>query len=345
MKRVRLGKTDMYVNAIGLGCMGLTHASGLPTPKEEAVEILRKAHDMGYDFYDTAECYTGVNPDGSTAYNEEVVGEAVKPFRKDIILCTKFGVKHMGDHLEFDSSPETIRKSLEGSLKKLQTDYVDVYYQHRIDPKVEPEVVAGVMKELIEEGKIKAWGEGKFVAKETGKGLSTNDYTNADKTKLNGVATGAQANKIETVKVNGKALTPDSSKAVNVDLSAYAKSADVTKEIASAVSGVTQIDYSVVEALPSTGKKGIIYLVANSDSGNNIYDEYIYINSKFEKLGSREMDLSSYAKKTDIPTKVSSLTNDSGYQTATQVTSAINAKLVVMTDTELNTMWTEVFGA
>ena len=157
MKRVRLGKTNMYVNTIGLGCMGLSHASGLPTPKEEAVEILRKAHDMGYDFYDTAECYTGVNPDGSTAYNEEVVGEAVKPFRKDIILCTKFGVKHMGDHLEFDSSPETIRKSLEGSLKKLQTDYVDIYYQHRIDPKVEPEVVADVMKELIEEGKIKAW--------------------------------------------------------------------------------------------------------------------------------------------------------------------------------------------
>lgn len=269
-------------------------------------------------------------------------------------------------------------------------------------------------------GKIKAWGEGKFVAQETGKGLSSNDYTSAektklsgiaegankyvhpsytaqksglykvtvdasghvsattavakaditglgipaqdttyadattsthglmsaaDKTKLDGVATGAQANKIESVKVNGTALTPDSSKAVNVDLSAYAKSADVTKEIASAVSGVTQIDYSVVEQLPSTGKKGIIYLVANSDSGNNIYDEYIYINSKFEKLGSREMDLSSYAKKTDIPTKVSSLTNDLGYQTAAQVTSAINAKLVVMTDTELNAMWTEVFGA
>lgn len=269
-------------------------------------------------------------------------------------------------------------------------------------------------------GKIKAWGEGKFVAQESGKGLSTNDYTTteknklsgiaegankyvhpsytaqksglykvtvdaaghvsaatavakadiialgipaqdttyadattsthglmsaADKTKLNGVATGAQANKIESVKVNGTALTIDSSKAVNVDLTAYAKSADVTKEIASAVSGVTQIDYSVVESLPSTGKKGIIYLVANSGSNNNIYDEYIYINSKFEKLGSREMDLSSYAKKTDIPTKVSSLTNDSGYQTAAQVTSAINAKLVVMTDTELNTMWTEVFGA
>ena len=269
-------------------------------------------------------------------------------------------------------------------------------------------------------GKIKAWGEGKFVAQESGKGLSSNDYTSAektklsgiaegankyvhtsytaqksglykvtvdasghvsattavakaditglgipaqdttyadattsthglmsaaDKTKLDGVATGAQANKIESVKVNGTALTPDSSKAVNVDLSAYAKSADVTKEIASAVSGVTQIDYSVVEALPSTGKKGVIYLVANSGSGNNIYDEYIYINSKFEKLGSREMDLSSYAKKTDIPTKVSSLTNDSGYQTAAQVTSAINTKLVVMADAELNAMWTEVFGA
>ena len=269
-------------------------------------------------------------------------------------------------------------------------------------------------------GKIKAWGEGKFVAQESGKGLSSNDYTSAektklsgiaegankyvhpsytaqksglykvtvdasghvsattavakaditglgipaqdttyadattsthglmsaaDKTKLDGVATGAQANKIESVKVNGTALTIDSSKAVNVDLTAYAKSADVTKEIASAVSGVTQIDYSVVEALPSTGKKGVIYLVANSGSGNNIYDEYIYINSKFEKLGSREMDLSSYAKKTDIPTKVSSLTNDSGYQNSTQVNSLIDAKLVAMTDTELNTMWTEVFGA
>ena len=94
-------------------------------------------------------------------------------------------------------------------------------------------------------GKIKSWGEVKFVAQESGKGLSTNDYTTAEKTKLSGIATGAQANKIESVKVNGTALTPDSSKAVNVDLSAYAKSADVTKEIASAVSGVTQIDYSV----------------------------------------------------------------------------------------------------
>lgn len=158
MRKVQLGKTDMYVNVIGLGCMGLSHASGTPTPKDEAVEILKKAHEIGYDFYDTAECYTGVYPDGSISYNEEIVGEAIKDFRKDVILCTKFGVTHKGDHLELDSSPEKIRAALEGSLKRLQTDYVDIYYQHRIDPKVEPEVVAGVMKELIEEGKIRAWG-------------------------------------------------------------------------------------------------------------------------------------------------------------------------------------------
>lgn len=204
-------------------------------------------------------------------------------------------------------------------------------------------VTDSILKKAL--GKIKAWGEGKFVAQESGKGLSTNDYTTAEKIKLSGIATGAQANKVESVKVNGTALTPDSSKAVNVDLSAYAKSADINSQIATAVSGITQIDYSVVESLPSTGKKGIIYLVANSDSGNDIYDEYIYINSKFEKLGSRELDLSSYAKKTEIPTKVSALTNDSGYQNSTQVNSLIDAKLVVMTDTELNTMWTEVFGA
>lgn len=158
MRKVRLGKTDMYVNVIGLGCMGLSHASGTPTPKDEAIKILKKAHEIGYDFYDTAECYTGIYPDGTISYNEEIVGEAIKDFRREIILCTKFGVTHKGDHLELDSSPEKIRASLEGSLKRLQTEYVDIYYQHRIDPKVEPEVVAGVMKELIEDGKIRAWG-------------------------------------------------------------------------------------------------------------------------------------------------------------------------------------------
>ena len=158
MEKRRLGQTDMYVNMIGLGCMGLSHASGTPLPKEEALQVLKEAHRIGYDLYDTAECYTGVYPDGSISNNEEIVGEAIKDFRDDIVLCTKFGVMHKGDHLEFDSSPQKIRESIEGSLKRLQTDHIDIYYQHRIDPQVEPEVVAGVMKDLIQEGKIKAWG-------------------------------------------------------------------------------------------------------------------------------------------------------------------------------------------
>lgn len=157
MEKRRLGQTDMYVNMIGLGCMGLSHASGTPLPKEEAIQVLKDAHRIGYDLYDTAECYTGVYPDGSISNNEEIVGEAIKDFRDDIVLCTKFGVVHKGDHLEFDSSPQKIRESIEGSLKRLQTDHIDIYYQHRIDPQVEPEVVAGVMKDLIQEGKIKAW--------------------------------------------------------------------------------------------------------------------------------------------------------------------------------------------
>lgn len=158
MDKIRLGKTDMYVNRVGLGCMGFSHASGLPTPKAEAIEKIKEAYNIGYNFFDTAECYTGVNEDGSISYNEEIVGEAVASFRDKVILCTKFGVTHKGDHLELDSTPEAIRKSVVGSLEKLGTDYIDLYYQHRIDPNVEPEIVAGVMKELIEEGKIKAWG-------------------------------------------------------------------------------------------------------------------------------------------------------------------------------------------
>ena len=158
MEKRRLGQTDMYVNMVGLGCMGLSHASGTPVAREEAIHILQEAHHIGYDLYDTAECYTGIYPDGSISYNEEIVGEAIKNFRNEIVLCTKFGVTHKGDHLELDSSPQKIRESIEGSLKKLQTNYIDIYYQHRIDPQVEPEIVAGVMKELIQEGKIKAWG-------------------------------------------------------------------------------------------------------------------------------------------------------------------------------------------
>lgn len=152
-----LGK-DLSVSPVGLGCMGMTHASGAPADVKEMTELLAKAVDMGYTLFDTAECYTGVNPDGSTAYNEELVGQALKPYRNKIVLATKCGVRHMGDHLEMDSRPQTIRKSVEGSLRKLQTDHIDLYYQHRIDPKVEPEVVADTMAQLMKEGKITHWG-------------------------------------------------------------------------------------------------------------------------------------------------------------------------------------------
>ena len=158
MEKRQLGKTNMYVSPIGLGCMGFSHAYGIAQYKETAIETIRKAFDLGYNFFDTAECYTGFNEDGTISYNEELVGEALKDVRNQVIIATKFGVEHKGDHLEFDSSPQRIRQSIEESLKKLQTDYIDLYYQHRIDPKVEPEVVAGVMKELMEEGKIKSWG-------------------------------------------------------------------------------------------------------------------------------------------------------------------------------------------
>ncbi len=146
------------VSAIGLGCMGITHASGAPMTVTEGAKVVEAAYEMGYTLFDTAECYTGVNPDGSTAYNEEVVGKAIKPFRDKIFLATKCGVTHGGDHLILDSSPDAIRKAVEGSLKRLGTDHIDLYYQHRIDPKVEPETVAETMSELIKEGKIRYWG-------------------------------------------------------------------------------------------------------------------------------------------------------------------------------------------
>ena len=125
------------VSAIGLGCMGITHASGAPMSIEDGAKVIETAHDLGYTLFDTAECYTGVYPDGTTAYNEEVVGKGIKSFRNEIFLASKCGVQHGGDHLILDSSPETIRKSVEGSLKRLGTDHIDLYYQHRIDPKVD----------------------------------------------------------------------------------------------------------------------------------------------------------------------------------------------------------------
>lgn len=159
MQKRKLGNSDLMVNPVGLGCMGFSHASGEPTEKNTAIKTLRQAYEMGYDFFDTAEAYTGFFPDGSVSYNEELVGQALHDVRDKVVIATKMGVFHNEDlSLSLDSSPETIRKSVEGSLKKLGTDYIDVYYQHRIDPKVEPEVVAETMSELIKEGKIRHWG-------------------------------------------------------------------------------------------------------------------------------------------------------------------------------------------
>ena len=159
MKKRKLGNSDLFVNPVGLGCMGFSHASGDPVDSETAVKTLRQAYEMGYDFFDTAEAYTGFFPDGSVSYNEELVGEALHDVRDKVVIATKMGVHHNEDlSLTVDVRPETIRKSVEGSLRKLGTDYIDLYYQHRIDPKVEPEIVAETMAALIKEGKIRYWG-------------------------------------------------------------------------------------------------------------------------------------------------------------------------------------------
>ena len=157
MKYRILGK-DLKVSAVSLGCMGMTHAFGAPSDTKEMTRLIHEAVELGYTMFDTAECYTGVFPDGSTAYNEELVGAALKPYRDKIVIATKFGVHHAPDGLITDSSPETIRKSVEGSLKRLGTDYIDLYYQHRIDPDIAPETVAQTMSQLIKEGKIRYWG-------------------------------------------------------------------------------------------------------------------------------------------------------------------------------------------
>lgn len=152
-----LGK-DLTVSAIGLGCMGFTHAYGAPTGEADAITAIRAAAEAGCTFFDTAECYIGENADGSISYNEELVGKALAPIRNEVKIATKFGVRHENRQLVMDSRPETIRKSVEESLKRLGVDAIDLYYQHRIDPKIPAEEVAGVMADLIKEGKILHWG-------------------------------------------------------------------------------------------------------------------------------------------------------------------------------------------
>lgn len=160
MKYRRLGK-DLEVSAVGLGCMGMSHAYGAAADKVEMIKLLEQAVDIGYTFFDTAEVYgTPENPHD----NEELIGKALKPFRNKIVLATKFGIQFdtnsdsVNPPLIPDSRPEVIRASVEGSLKRLQTDHIDLYYQHRMDLKIPAEEVAGVMLELIREGKITHWG-------------------------------------------------------------------------------------------------------------------------------------------------------------------------------------------
>lgn len=159
MKYRNLGGSDIKVSVLGLGCMGMTHAYGAPSNEAEMIKLIHSAFDMGITFFDTAECYVGTDANGQLVYNEELVGKALQPFRRKVVIATKFGVHHNSDtSLTTDSRPETIKKSVEGSLKRLNTDYIDLYYQHRIDPDIPPEEVAGVMQRLIQEGKIRAWG-------------------------------------------------------------------------------------------------------------------------------------------------------------------------------------------
>lgn len=158
MRKQKLGK-DLEVSAVGLGCMGMSHAYGKPSDKEEMKKLIIEAFQQGCNFFDTAEVYVGTNPDGSLSYNEEIVGEALAPYRDQVIIATKCGII-IGEDRELitDARPEVIRQSLEGSLKRLKTDYIDLYYLHRIDPKTPIEVVAQTMKDLMEEGKIRHWG-------------------------------------------------------------------------------------------------------------------------------------------------------------------------------------------
>lgn len=156
-----LGNRGLRVSAIGLGCMGMSHAYGALADHREMAELLAKAMDMGYDFFDTAEVYgTPDNPHD----NEELLGNALKPYRNKVVIATKFGIRFDKESgrvpypLLPDSRPETIRRSVEGSLRRLRTDYIDLYYQHRPDPNVPIEDVAGTVRDLIKEGKVLYWG-------------------------------------------------------------------------------------------------------------------------------------------------------------------------------------------
>ena len=151
MKNRELGKSGLEVSALGLGCMGLSFGYGPATEKNIALKLIRDAYDKGVTFFDTAEAYGPFE-------NEKLLGEALEPFRKEVVIATKFGFKEGIPGKGLDSRPERIREVAEASLKRLNTDVIDLFYQHRVDPNVPIEEVAGTVKDLIAEGKIKHFG-------------------------------------------------------------------------------------------------------------------------------------------------------------------------------------------
>jgi aryl-alcohol dehydrogenase-like predicted oxidoreductase len=151
MQKRKLGKSGLEVSALGFGCMGLSFGYGPATEKQQAIRVIRSAFDRGVTFFDTAECYGPFT-------NEELVGEALSPFREQVAIATKFGFEDGDSHKGLNSRPERIRAVADASIKRLKSDVIDLFYQHRVDPKVPIEDVAGTVKELIQEGKVKHFG-------------------------------------------------------------------------------------------------------------------------------------------------------------------------------------------
>src|SRR6202044_138111 len=151
MNKRTLGKSRLEVSALGLGCMGLSFGYGPATEKTAAIALIRAAFERGVTFFDTAEAY-------GPYLNEELVGEAVEPFRDKVVIATKFGFKAGAPAAGLDSRPERIREHTDAALKRLRTDAIDLLYQHRVDPEVPIEDVAGTVKDLIRQGKVKHFG-------------------------------------------------------------------------------------------------------------------------------------------------------------------------------------------
>lgn len=151
MQKRELGKSGLEVSATGLGCMGLSYGYGPATDRQDAIRLIRRAYERGFTLFDTAEAY-------GPFVNEELIGEALQPVRGEVVIATKFGF-HDGDSSKsVDSRPERIRQVADEALRRLRTDVIDLFYQHRVDPGVPMEDVAGTVKELIQAGKVRHFG-------------------------------------------------------------------------------------------------------------------------------------------------------------------------------------------